>query len=451
MTRSIKLENGDRIAIVGGGPSGSLFAHFIHKFAQERELQLSTTIFDGKDFLQTGPRGCNLCAGVIAESLNQRLKDEGIHLPEKRIISRILGYTLHVDGESLSLSCKDNERDAIATVFRGNGPRFSAFSEIISFDDFLLRWAQDMGSEVITAPVWDIQMPEDKSQPIKLFFGQKNNLQEFEAELVVGAFGVNTYLMNRIEDMGFGYRPPSTLTSYQAELKIGQIISQEIFGNSIHVFMPKSNTIRYATVTPKDDFITITLIGKKDASKEIFGEFLDLRDVQGKIPPDELHCYCSPKITVGPAKKPFSDRLVMIGDASFSRHYKNGIESAFMTARLAAETSVFCGVDASSLRVGYYKRAKKLIIHDNIYGRLLFFLNDIISSIPLLTQAHMSLAKKQRQSGPPEKVRLILWNMFTGNIPYRDIFKISLNPRLQLSLLFKTLVLLAQRFIPIKR
>ncbi len=442
MTQELKLKSGAKIAIIGGGPAGSFFAHFIHKYAQEEGKQVFTTIFDGKDFLQKGPRGCNLCAGVIAESLNQKLKNEGIHLPEKRIISRIEGYTLHVDGESVLLTCAENEKNAIATVFRGNGPRYSTFPEIISFDDFLLSWAQDIGAEVISAPVWDIKLPQDKSQPLTLQYGKKEKPQAMDADLVVGAFGVNTYLMNRIKDLGFGYRAPSTLVTFQAELKIGREKILKNFGNTIHVYMPQKNTIRYATVIPKEDFITVTVIGKKDSTKDIFQEFLDLEDIRGRIPALKPHCSCYPKITVSPSKTPFAHRIVLIGDASFSRHYKNGIESAFLTARLAAETAIFKGVSASSFKEHYFKQAKKLIIRDNAYGRLLFFINDAISSVPLFRKSHLSLAKKSDKTGPPQKIRLILWNMFTGNIPYRDIFMISLDFSLLLSSLSNMLILL---------
>jgi flavin-dependent dehydrogenase len=451
MREQLKLESGSKVAIIGGGPAGSFFAHFIHKFAQEKGIQVSTTIFDGKDFLQKGPQGCNLCAGVVAESLEEKLRLEGIHIPEKRIISRIEGYYLHVDGESLLLSYAENEKNAIATVFRGNGPRYSTFPEIISFDDFLLSWAQDVGAEVISAPIWDIKLPEDKSQSATVIYGQKENPQKNDVDLVVGAFGLNTYLMNKIKEMGFGYRAPSTLVIYQAELKLGREKILENFGKTIHVYMPKKSSIRYATVIPKGDYITITLIGKKDATQDIFQEFLTLADIQGKIAASEPHCVCSPKITVSPANKPFTHRFVMIGDASFSRHYKNGIESAFLTAKLAAETAIFSGVDALSFKKHYYKQAKKLIINDNIYGRLLFHVNDIISSIPVLTQSHLSLAKKQSHTGPPQRIRLILWNMFTGNIPYRDIFKSSLNFKLQVSLMFNALILLVQKIMNIFR
>jgi flavin-dependent dehydrogenase len=442
MKRDLVLEDGSRVAIIGGGPAGSFFAHFIQKYAQQRGITLSVTIFDGKDFLQPGPKGCNLCAGVLSSSLHQRLNQEGIFLPEKRIINRVDGYDLHVDGEHLLLTCAENKKEKIATVFRGNGPRYSTFPDIVSFDDFLLSWAQDKETKVISQPVWDIRLPKNRGEPVRLVIGRKEKLRTFDADLVVGAFGVNSYLLKKIQSLDFGYRPPSTLTTYQAELRLGREKVINNFGNTIHVYMPKSKNIRYATVIPKGDYISLTLVSKKNATKEILSEFLRLEEIHNKIPSSAPPCFCYPKIVASPSKRPFSDRLVIIGDASFSRHYKNGIESAFTTAMLAAETAVNVGIDASSFSSHYFKRAKKLIIDDNAYGRLLFMLNDIISSIPLLIQSHISLAREKRNSASAKKIRFILWNMFTGNIPYKDIFKTLLDIKLQATLLLNALRLI---------
>ena len=104
---NLTLRDGSKIAIIGGGPAGSFFAYFAQKFALEQGIRISTTIFDGKDFLQKGPRGCNLCAGVIANSLVQKLSQEGISFPEKRIINRVNGYCLHIENESLLLTCEE--------------------------------------------------------------------------------------------------------------------------------------------------------------------------------------------------------------------------------------------------------------------------------------------------------------------------------------------------------
>lgn len=441
MNGHLALGKDSKIAIIGGGPAGSFFAHFIQKYAYEKGIELSITIFDAKDFLQQGPKGCNLCAGVLSDSLYQKLNEEGIFLPENRIINRVDGYYLHVDNEHLLLSCVENRIDKIATVFRGNGPRYSTFPDIISFDDYLLSWAQDKGAKVISHPVWDIKLPRNKKGQITLFFGKRDSLQKLNADLVVGAFGVNSYLMKKIQSLGFGYKPPSTLITYQAEFKLGQERVYENFGNNIHVYMPKSEKIRYATVIPKGDYISITLIGKKDAPKDILPEFIGLKEVKNKIPLTHPPCFCYPKIVVSPSKNPFTDRLIIIGDASFSRHYKNGIESAFITAKLAAETAAFTGIDASSFSDYFYKQARKLIIRDNYYGRFLFIINDFISSIPLFTKSHLSLARKKSKGGAPKKIRSILWNMFTGNIPYKEIFVISLDMKLQISLMLNTIKL----------
>jgi flavin-dependent dehydrogenase len=251
--------------------------------------------------------------------------------------------------------------------------------------------------------------------------------------------------MRKVQGLGLGYRPPSTLITFQAEVKLGQKEIFKTFGNMIHVYMLKSKIIQYATVIPKGDYITISLIGKKNATKDIFTEFIKQRDIQGKIPFLKPDCFCYPKIATSSSRKPFSHRLVIIGDASFSRYYKNGLESAFLTAKLAAETAANFGIDAHSFTVHYCKQIKEQIINDNFYGRILFSLNDLISSAPLLAQTHLSLAKK-KGSRASNKLRSILWNMFTGNAPYKEIFKTSLNIKLQLSVSTKIFSLFFQKF-----
>lgn len=445
MHEGLVLEDGARIAVIGGGPAGSLFAHFALKNAQHRKMNIGITIFDGKDFRQSGPRGCNLCAGVIAESLYDKLKNEGIFLPEGRIVNRADGYSLHTHNDVLSLLSAENDSQSIITVYRGNGPRFSTFPNTISFDDFLLSWAQDLGANVISSPVFDIRLSGDKNGLPTIFYGEKERQKEFQADLVVGAFGINSSLIQTMKKLGFGYRPPKTLITFQAEVRLGEETILKEFGNSIHIYVPKSSPIRYATVVPKRDFATITLIGLKDADQAILGEFRKFKDLSKKLLPAKPQCFCFPRITVSPARKPYTDRLVVIGDASFSRHYKNGIESAFHTAEMAAEAAFAHGISSQSFAFHYYKKAKRNIIYDNRYGRILFFLNDLISSVPLLTQAHFNLARSKRKKGPSQKLQFVLWNMFTGNLPYREIFRASLNLKLQLALMANTLKILLAR------
>ena len=443
--QGIKLRDGSRIAIIGGGPAGALFAHFVIKYTSMNSLNPEITIFDGKDFLMSGPKGCNLCAGIISDSLRQKFEKEGIFLPEGRIVNRLDGYIIHGDEDTLELSCADNVSDKISAVFRGNGPRFSAFPEVVSFDDFLLAMAQDAGGRVVSQPVQDIQLPSDRGEPVTLIFGKEDALQKCEADLVVGAFGVNSFFQRKIQKLDFGFRPPSTLSIYQGEIMLGQEEVLRKFGNFIHVFMRKSKNLRFASLVPKGDYISLTLIGKKNATPELFDEFMDLKDIQGLIPRTKPQCFCYPKIVTGFSKKPYADRLLLIGDAAFSRHYKNGIESAFLTAKLAAETAVFAGIDASSIAADYMQKAERLIRNDNFYGKLLFRINHFTSSVPILARSHFILAANCSERESPKKMRFVLWNMLTGNVPYKRVFKASLSCKLQLELLCTILKLTLQR------
>ncbi|MFQ6041636.1 MAG: hypothetical protein ACE5PV_12325, partial [Candidatus Poribacteria bacterium] len=154
-----------------------------------------------------------------------------------------------------------------------------------------------------------------------------------------------------------------------------------------------------------------------------------------------------PKIPLTPAKNPFTDRLVIIGDASFSRYFKNGIESAYITAKFAAETAFNSGISESAFREGYLKRVRKLIIRDNFYGRLLFKLGYIIEKIKFLSDTHIRLASRSDGNSSAQLLRDIHWGMYTGNIAYRRIFFLALNPILQFKLITFSCNLLIERVI----
>jgi len=324
-----------------------------------KSLDPEITIFDGKDFLTSGPKGCNLCAGIISDSLRQKFEKESIFLPEGRIVNRLDGYIIHGDEDTLELSCTDNVSDKISAVFRGNGPRFSAFPEVVSFDDFLLAMAQDAGARVVSQPVQDIQLPSVRAEPVTLIFGKEDDLQKCEADLVVGAFGVNSFFQRKIQKLDSGFRPPSTLSIYQGEIMLGQ---EEVLRNS------------------------------KTSSTSLCG---------------------NPRICA--------------------------------TAKLAAETAVFAGIDASSIAADYMQKAERLIRNDNFYGKLLFRINHFTSSVPILARSHFILAANCSERESSKKMRFVLWNMLTGNVPYKQVFKASLSYKLQLDLLCTILKLTLQR------
>lgn len=443
----LTLKNGSKVAIIGGGPAGSFSAYFLNKYSSDLGLELDVRIFDGKDFLSKGPRGCNLCAGVISESLSSALEREGIRLPEERILSRLDGYVMFSGENVLELTGEFGAQGSIATVFRGNGPRYAQFPDSISFDDFLLSLARDYGAEVISKPIADILFANDPTQPLRLSASREKE-GFFEADLVVGAFGVNNRMAEKVEGLGIGYKRPATLLTYQAEIgKAGNTITREL-DRKIHVYLPRSPYLRYVSLTPKGDFVTMTAVGKKGMNPERYPEVVHEAMRQRGYELGTPQCTCFPRIVTSSAVKPYTDRFVIVGDAGYSRYYKNGIESAFITARLAAQTAVCHGIDAKSFARFYHRPAQKIISRDNQYGRLIFYLNDSFSRIPCIRKTQVRLADPQNKSWSARRLRWVLWSMFTGNAPYREIFHALFSLRLNASLFRELLKLIMDCFRP---
>src|SRR5512145_162587 len=65
----LKLEDGSRVAVIGGGPAGSFFSYFLLDMAERVDMELLVDIYEPRDFSLPAPHGCNYCAGVISESL----------------------------------------------------------------------------------------------------------------------------------------------------------------------------------------------------------------------------------------------------------------------------------------------------------------------------------------------------------------------------------------------
>jgi hypothetical protein len=84
----LTLEDNSRIAVIGGGPSGSFFSIFALKMSKLIGKKLNISIFDSKNFNKSGPGGCNRCGGVISELLVQTLAVEGINIPDSGLPGR---------------------------------------------------------------------------------------------------------------------------------------------------------------------------------------------------------------------------------------------------------------------------------------------------------------------------------------------------------------------------
>jgi flavin-dependent dehydrogenase len=437
ITDRFVLDDGSKIAVIGGGPTGSFFSIFAFKMARMIDKDLSVTIFEPKDFTKDGPGGCNRCGGIISELLVQTLAVEGINLPDDVVRKGINSYILHTPYGEVSIATPDSEK-TIATVYRGGGPKGMSANDMESFDHFLLSQAIEEGAVHKPLRIDRIEYKGDKP----VLFSRDSELME--ADLVVGAFGVNSTAARIFEDIGFGYKEPSTVTAGIVEMHMGEDIVSQYFGNSIHLFLLPDKNLKFAAMIPKGPYVTLCILGK-NLTTDIVNDFISKPIVQNVLPknhPYTIACRCLPKMNVGAPKKPFTNRIVMCGDAGSTRLFKDGLGAAYLMGKAAAKTAIFDGIGNEQFQKNYYP-VYKSIIHDNYFGTLLYTVIDIYRSVSLMTQAMLKVVEKEQASPEREKIlSSILWDMFTGNARYKNVFFKSLKVRMHLDMwegVFKSL------------
>lgn len=430
------LRDGARVGIIGAGPAGSLCAHFLSQMAREEGRELHLTLFDYKDFSLSGPQGCNMCAGVVSGSLSRHLEEAGIRFPRDIVQSRIERYRIVTPAGEACLTPPAGARE-IVTVFRGNGPQYAPVRGNVSFDDFLLENARSEGVEVVEEAVLGLHLPKRPGEPVVVSFGSQHDRQETEVEAAVGAFGLGGHMPEFLRGLGFGYCPPESLRACQAEVLVGADHISRVGAEQIVVFSLGLPGISFAAFTPKKEHFTVTLVGKTPVKIPDLVAFLRHPRVREFLPadwepPTEL-CHCHPLVATKEARSPFTDRLVVIGDAAYSRYFKNGLDSAFHTAFFAADAMFHRGISLEAFRGHYYVPCRKMVIGDNRYGKLLFSLHEWVASSASVARAEVSLLKGE--STAARLFQRAAWDLFTGDRPYRQVLGQLARPGLALHLL----------------
>ena len=440
MADPFSLEDGSRIAVIGGGPTGSFFSIFALKMAKMMGKDLNVTIYEPKDFTRDGPAGCNRCGGVISELLVQNLAVEGIILPESLVQRGINSYNLYTAHGKVLIETPTFER-TIATIYRGGGPKGTTGKDKESFDNFLLNAAVREGA--VHAPLKIDRIEYKNGRPV--LFSKDEKISE--PELVVGAIGVKSNTSKIFEEMGFGYKRPETVTAAIAEIDIEGHTVSEIFGNSVHLFLLPMKGIKFAAMIPKGAYVTVCILGQNMNINSV-SEFLDHTVVKSILPKDglfKIECRCLPKMNVQAPVSPFTDRVVLCGDAGSTRLFKDGIGAAYIMGKAAARTAVFQGVGKEHFLKEYYP-VYKSIINDNLFGKFLFSVTDIVKKYKALTKGMLAVVQKEQEDTDNQKVMSsILWDMFTGNERYKNIFMRSMNGQMNLGLMSRVAKALIMR------
>jgi flavin-dependent dehydrogenase len=229
----------------------------------------------------------------------------------------------------------------------------------------------------------------------------------------------------------YGYVPPPTWKTCVIEARVSEEFQRERLHNMIHFFVLKQPDIRYVALIPKGEHVTITAIGE---NVDVATTERLLRDsyMRDYLPPDwKLDCHCHPRVALGAARLPYSERFCIVGDASDSRYLKNGVESALVTARLAVDCVINHGVTARDFEKHFWRRCNRVFGRDNIYGRMLFEIYDRIFPHPLLAPVYFAVLRSERRAQKPGALLSnALLAAFTGDQSYKRILLSALNPRL---------------------
>ncbi len=418
------LRDGSRVAVIGAGPAGSFFSYFFLETASRAGLDVRVDIYEPKDLTQTGPAACNMCGGIVSESLVQLLASEGINLPSSVVQRGIDSYVLHMDVGSVRIDPPGREK-RIAAVHRGGGPRGLVEKKWDGFDGHLLGLAVAKGAARIRERVEKITWEEGKPR-LTTKSGQSGPY-----DLLVSAVGVNGPGLKLFEGLGAGYTPPKTTKTFICELLLGAEIIRTYLGNSMHVFLLNLPRLEFAALIPKGEYVTLVLLGR-DIDKELVASFLSSQEVKRCFPPDwgvpADYCRCFPSINVEGSPQPFADRLVFVGDCGESRLYKDGIGGAYRAAKAAAKTAVFAGVSKEDFRRHYLPVCRALAI-DNRIGKVIFMVTGAIQALKFTRRGILRMvAKEQERKGARPRMSGVLWDTFTGSAPYRDIFMRTLSP-----------------------
>lgn len=418
------LVDGSRVAVIGGGPAGSLFTYFLLEMAERIDTRLEVDIYDPRHFEQPGPVGCNMCGGIVSESLVQNLAIDGVFLANDTVQRGIDSYQLHTDVGSVRISLPSDEM-RIGAVHRGGGPRDVTEPKWVSFDQRLLSNAAERGATVIHGRVEDVARTEDGRPTLATKGGEPRPY-----DLVVVATGVNTSILKAFEGLGIGYERPKLTKTLIREYRLGEEVIDEYLGTSMHVFLLDIPGLEFAALIPKGDYVTMAMLGD-DLDSAAGDAFARAPEVRAVMPPgwdpEEKSCQCLPHINIRGVEKPFADRVVFIGDSGVTRLYKDGIGAAYRTAKAAARTALFEGVSEAAFR-DHYLPICRAIQSDNRIGEIAFLLTRVAQKLRLLRFAILAIVRDEQVKHRPARLSGVLWDMFSGSAPYADIFARMLSP-----------------------
>ena len=392
----------DTVVIIGGGPAGTSCGIMLRRLAYRKRVPLRVILFEPKDFTVEQ----NICTGVLSPPFQRLLRELELDLPEGIVQRHISGYMLHSSNETIFLEDTSENTEPTLVVDRGN------------LDNFLLESARAAGVIVMDDVVVDVRPSTDKVLVISS--GGARAL----ADVVVGAFGLNSYALNLFEIHVPGYHRPRMTKSILTDIPLSPAVIDARFDNAIHALLLDSlPRIEFGALTPKRDHVTVNIVGDNIVDEDL-DAFLELPWTKKLIPettakyPRFVNAFPS-----SPAKRLYRDRFVTIGNTSgLLRPLKGkGINTGIITGIEAAKTMMEVGISQRAFD-DFYRRCHALA-EEYHYGVILRKLYHLSLSLKTL-DAVLSLARSE------PLLYQAFYDMISGEGSYQQIIKRSARPGL---------------------
>jgi len=309
-----------RVAVIGGGPSGSCAAEILAKSG------IKTWIFERK------LDNAKPCGGAIPLCMV-----EEFDLPESIIDRKVRNMKM--------ISPSNREVDIILDdIYPGSKKEYIGMLRREVMDAFMRNRAADLGATLVNGLVSKIETGTNKQGPYTLHYTETLNDQtevkgkQLEVDLIVGADGATSRVAKAMDAGDYNYAvaiqeriklPKEEMKYYEdrAEMYVGTDVSPDFYG---WVF-PKYDHVAAGTGTMKQNggLIKSLQIGVRERAKK--------RLVNGEVIKVEAH-----PIPEHPRPRRVVGRMALVGDAAgyVTKSSGEGIYFAAKSGRMCAEQIV---------------------------------------------------------------------------------------------------------------
>ena len=309
-----------RVAVIGGGPSGSCAAEILAKSG------IKTWIFERK------LDNAKPCGGAIPLCMV-----EEFDLPESIIDRKVRNMKM--------ISPSNREVDIILDdIYPGSKKEYIGMLRREVMDSFMRNRAADLGATLVNGLVSKIETGTNKQGPYTLHYTEilndKSEVKgkQLEVDLIVGADGATSRVAKAMDAGDYNYAvaiqeriklPKEEMKYYEdrAEMYVGTDVSPDFYG---WVF-PKYDHVAAGTGTMKQNgsLIKSLQIGVRERAKK--------RLVNGEVIKVEAH-----PIPEHPRPRRVVGRMALVGDAAgyVTKSSGEGIYFAAKSGRMCAEQIV---------------------------------------------------------------------------------------------------------------